>query len=36
MRDVMVYGVNPRSPDSDKKFRNKYKFPFPLLVDHGQ
>lgn len=36
MRNVVVYGVNPQSPDSHKKFRNKYKFPFPLLVDRGQ
>jgi len=36
MRNVVVYGVNPQSPESHKKFRDKYKFPFPLLVDRGQ
>jgi len=36
MRNVVIYGVNPQSPESHKKFREKYKFPFPLLVDRGQ
>jgi peroxiredoxin Q/BCP len=36
MRNTVVYGVNPQSPDSHKKFRNKYKFQFGLLVDTGQ
>jgi len=36
MRNTVVYGVNPQSPDSHKKFRTKYKFQFPLLVDTGQ
>jgi len=36
MRNTVVYGVNPQSPDSHKKFRSKYKFQFPLLVDTGQ
>ena len=36
MRNTVVYGVNPQSPDSHKKFRDKYKFQFPLLVDSGQ
>jgi peroxiredoxin Q/BCP len=35
-RNVMIYGVNPRSPGSHRDFRAKYKFPFPLLVDKGQ
>ena len=35
-RNVMVYGVNPQSPASHAKFREKFHFPFPLLVDHGQ
>ena len=35
-RGVEVLGVNPQSPDSHGKFRQKYHFPFPLLVDKGQ
>ncbi len=33
---VQVFGVNPQSARSHDKFRKKYKFPFPLLVDEGQ
>jgi peroxiredoxin Q/BCP len=36
MRNVLVYGVNPRGVASHQKFREKFKFPFPLLVDKGQ
>ena len=36
MRNVMVYGVNPQGAGSHAKFREKFKFPFPLLVDAGQ
>jgi len=35
-RNVTVYGVNPRGPGPHSRFRAKYKFPFPLLVDKGQ
>ena len=35
-RNVAVYGVNPQSPGRHNRFRAKYKFPFPLLVDKGQ
>ena len=35
-RGVEVFGVNPQSPASHGKFRQKYHFPFPLLVDRGQ
>lgn len=35
-KDVAVFGVNPQSPDSHAKFRSKFSFPFPLLVDQGQ
>ena len=35
-RNVVVFGVNPQSAGSHQKFRTKYKFPFPLLVDKGQ
>jgi len=33
---VEVFGVNPQSPDSHGRFRQKFHFPFPLLVDKGQ
>src|SRR5260221_14688239 len=36
MRNVVVYGVNPRGAASHKRFREKFKFPFPLLIDKGQ
>jgi peroxiredoxin Q/BCP len=35
-RGVKVFGVNPGSSESHTKFRRKFKFPFPLLVDRGQ
>lgn len=35
-RGVEVFGVNPGSTASHQKFRDKYHFPFPLLVDKGQ
>ncbi|HLN03854.1 MAG TPA: peroxiredoxin [Bryobacteraceae bacterium] len=35
-RNVAVYGVNPQGAGKHKSFRDKYKFPFPLLVDKGQ
>ena len=35
-RNVAVYGVNPQSSASHAKFREKFHFPFPLLVDAGQ
>ncbi len=35
-RGVHVFGVNPQSASSHQKFREKYHFPFPLLVDAGQ
>ena len=28
--------MNPRSPQKHEKFRRKFGFPFPLLVDKGQ
>ena len=33
---VEVFGVNPGNARSHGKFREKFKFPFPLLVDQGQ
>ena len=35
-RNIAVYGVNPQGPGRHNRFRAKYKFPFPLLVDKGQ
>ena len=35
-RGVEIFGVNPRRPASHAKFRAKFRFPFPLLVDAGQ
>ncbi len=35
-RGVAVFGVNPWSRESHRKFRKKFNFPFPLLVDTGQ
>lgn len=33
---IAVYGVNPAGESSHRRFRDKYQFPFPLLVDRGQ
>jgi len=35
-RGIEVFGVNPRSARSHVRFREKFHFPFPLLVDQGQ
>ena len=35
-RGVEVFGVNPGSTASHGKFRQKFHFQFPLLVDSGQ
>jgi peroxiredoxin Q/BCP len=35
-RGVEVFGVNPGSAGSHGKFRQKFHFQFPLLVDGGQ
>ena len=34
--NTVVFGVNPQSAESHREFRERYKFPFPLLVDDGQ
>ena len=34
--NVVVFGVNPQSAESHREFRERYKFPFPLLVDADQ
>ena len=33
---MVVFGVNPQSASSHAGFRQKHKFPFPLLVDDGK
>ncbi len=33
--DAEVFGVNPGSLKSHEKFRARFGFPFPLLVDPG-
>lgn len=35
-RGVEVFGVNPGNAQSHGKFRRKFSFPFPLLVDEGR
>ncbi|MCP5112621.1 MAG: redoxin domain-containing protein, partial [bacterium] len=35
-KGVVVFGVNPQSEESHKKFRERYDFPFPLLVDSAK
>jgi peroxiredoxin Q/BCP len=35
-RNVEVFGVNPASPQKHARFRAKFRFPFPLLVDKGR
>ncbi len=35
-RGVALFGVNPWSAARHKKFVEKFKLPFPLLVDKGQ
>src|SRR5690349_13810747 len=35
-RGVRIFGVNPQSSGKHQHFRQKFSFPFPLLVDRGQ
>ena len=35
-RGVAVFGISPQGVESHAKFRGKFHFPFPLLVDRGQ
>jgi|SRR5580704_7833944 peroxiredoxin Q/BCP len=35
-RNAVVFGVNPARSQAHQKFRDKCKFPFPLLIDAGQ
>ena len=35
-KNAVVYGINPGSAESHKKFIDKNRLEFPLLVDSGQ
>jgi peroxiredoxin Q/BCP len=35
-RNSIIFGINPQSAAKHIKFRDQYKFPFPLLVDEKQ
>jgi len=35
-RDIVVFGVNSNNANSHRKFREKYRIPYPLLVDQGK
>jgi peroxiredoxin Q/BCP len=35
-KNTVVFGVNPAKAASHTKFRDRYQFPFPILVDAGQ
>ena len=35
-KNTLVFGVNPQNAPSHARFREKCRFPFPLLVDRGQ
>ncbi|HXP86969.1 MAG TPA: peroxiredoxin [Bryobacteraceae bacterium] len=35
-KNAVVFGVNPAASGRHAKFREKYRLPFPLLVDEGQ
>lgn len=35
-RGAEIFGINPQSAAKHEKFREKFHFPFPLLVDQGQ
>ncbi|MCS7024525.1 MAG: peroxiredoxin [Bryobacteraceae bacterium] len=34
--NIVVFGINPQGAESHARFRQKHRFPFPLLVDEGQ
>jgi peroxiredoxin Q/BCP len=35
-KNTLVLGMNRAKARSHKKFRDRYRFPFPILVDRGQ
>ncbi len=34
-KQTVIFGVNPANAKRHQQFREKYRFPFPLLVDSG-
>jgi peroxiredoxin Q/BCP len=34
--DVQIFGINPQGRESHARFREKFRLPFPLLIDRGQ
>ncbi len=35
-KNTRVFGMNPAKAASHQKFRDRYQFPFPILIDRGQ
>ena len=35
-KNAVLLGINPASAVKHAQFRSKYRFEFPLLIDHGQ
>ena len=35
-QNALIFGINPQSASSHAKFRDKFRLPFPLLVDKNQ
>jgi peroxiredoxin Q/BCP len=35
-KNAVIFGVNPQAASKHSKFRSRYDFPFPLLVDEKQ
>ena len=35
-KNTLVFGVNPQGAASHEKFQEKFKLPFPLLIDQNQ
>jgi thioredoxin-dependent peroxiredoxin len=35
-RNTLIYGINPQGERSHAKFREKFRLPFPLLIDKKQ
>ena len=35
-QNIVIFGINPQSAESHREFRERYHFPFPLLVDSEQ
>lgn len=35
-QNIVIFGINPANAESHREFRERYHFPFPLLVDFEQ